>query len=202
MKHPSVDKHELRQQLRRQRSALTARQIQLDSLRVCRRICSSLWYLRSRQIAAYLPARGEIDLTSVLAHALRRKASTCLPAIDPADGSMQMHRLDLHTALHVNPWGIEEPVSPLVPPSAINLILMPLVAFDDQGNRLGQGGGYYDRYLARLSGWHRPLKIGVAYAFQQVERLEPDPWDIPLDAVVTPEAVLHFSGRMKAIRAT
>ena len=69
---------------------------------------------------------------------------------------------------------------------------MPLVAFDRAGNRLGQGGGYYDRALAGPSDL-RPVTIGVAHAFQQVESVPVEPWDVALDAVVTEDGLLDFA---------
>ena len=74
----------------------------------------------------------------------------------------------------------------------LDLILMPLVGFDLQGNRLGMGGGFYDRSLAFLRYrlyWKRPRLLGLAYDFQQVDILTADPWDIPMQAVVTDQAV-------------
>jgi len=90
-----------------------------------------------------------------------------------------------------NRFGILEPSLPrraLLPARAIDLLLMPLVAFDVGGNRLGMGGGYFDRTLAfrrRARLWRRPRLVGVGYAFQQVTALPTAPWDVPLDAVVT-----------------
>jgi 5-formyltetrahydrofolate cyclo-ligase len=77
----------------------------------------------------------------------------------------------------------------------LDLILTPLVAFDDQGNRLGMGGGFYDRtlaYLGRRKHWKKPRLIGTAHAFQQVARLPHESWDVPLHGVVTEKALLSF----------
>ena len=76
--------------------------------------------------------------------------------------------------------------------SELDLVLTPLVAFDDCGHRLGQGGGFYDRTFAfRHNQAAPPLLIGIAYAFQQRPRLEPQPWDLKVDLVVTEKAILH-----------
>lgn len=80
----------------------------------------------------------------------------------------------------------------------LDLIFLPLVAFDAAGWRLGSGAGFYDRSLSHLGigrVWRRPKLIGIGYEFQRVERLEPRPWDIPMDGVVTDERLL----RMKRI---
>ncbi|MGD8594123.1 MAG: 5-formyltetrahydrofolate cyclo-ligase, partial [Gammaproteobacteria bacterium] len=71
----------------------------------------------------------------------------------------------------------------------LNLVLTPLVAFDARGNRLGMGGGYYDRtfaYLRHQHRWRRPRLAGIAYDFQQVDRLERSSWDVPLSTIATP----------------
>ena len=72
-----------------------------------------------------------------------------------------------------------------------DVVLVPLVAFDETGQRLGQGGGFYDRAIA-AAGASRPLLIGVAHAFQQVRSVPVEAWDMPLDAVVTEERVHEF----------
>ena len=75
------------------------------------------------------------------------------------------------------------------------MVLAPLVAFDGDGNRLGQGGGYYDRAFAfrkAATHWRRPLLVGLAYDFQQAGKLSTKPTDVPLDAVVTERRTLEF----------
>ena len=72
---------------------------------------------------------------------------------------------------------------------------MPLVGFDHQGYRLGMGGGYYDATLAYMRhrrSWRKPRLVGIAYECQRVEKLPHDPWDMPLDAVVTEDGVIEF----------
>jgi len=79
-------------------------------------------------------------------------------------------------------------------PHALDLILLPLVAFDKSGHRLGMGGGYYDRTLAFLAHrrlWRKPHLLGTAYQFQQLETLPTQPWDIPLDGIATEQGVLR-----------
>lgn len=99
--------------------------------------------------------------------------------------------------LRANRLGIPEPRGGrrgAVPPWALDLILVPLVGFDADCNRLGMGGGFYDRTLAflhRRRHWHRPRLIGLAHECQRVNRLEPRPWDVPLDAVATERRIYH-----------
>jgi 5-formyltetrahydrofolate cyclo-ligase len=93
--------------------------------------------------------------------------------------------------LQENRFGIPEPCVParaLVRAQLLDLILVPLVAFDASGNRLGMGGGYYDRslaFVAQRQHWRKPHVVGLAYEFQRVARMPANAWDVPLAAVVT-----------------
>jgi len=100
--------------------------------------------------------------------------------------------------LVANRYGIPEPACPSryrVAAWCLDLVLTPLVAFDEMGNRLGMGGGYYDRtlsFLARRQVWKRPRLVGIAYEFQCLESLPRRPWDIPLNSVITNDTIRHF----------
>ncbi len=91
------------------------------------------------------------------------------------------------TPLVTNAFGIAEPSTDAPQPRgvAIRMMLLPLVGFDEVGNRLGMGGGYYDRYLSNLPESLRPLLIGVAHECQLCAELTPEPWDVPLDGLLT-----------------
>ena len=104
-----------------------------------------------------------------------------------------------HDALVINRFGIGEPDMPLHETTrtfGLDLILMPLVAFDINGNRLGMGKGYYDRTLQFLHlrrHWRKPRLVGIAYELQKFEQLPQQPWDIPLNAIVTEKSVYNIS---------
>jgi 5-formyltetrahydrofolate cyclo-ligase len=95
------------------------------------------------------------------------------------------------TRLVADKYGILEPAGGFrntVPAHALDLVLVPLVAFDLDGRRVGMGGGYYDRtfeYLRWRRCWHRPRLVGVAYEMQRVAHIDEDTWDVPLHAIVT-----------------
>ncbi len=106
---------------------------------------------------------------------------------------------ETHTRMKKNCFGILEPVfqkKQLKTAKQLDLILAPLVGFDEQGNRIGMGGGFYDRALAHLiSGEYRPLKpkfIGVAHELQKVTELSSEDWDVTLDAIVTETRFNYF----------
>ncbi len=97
-----------------------------------------------------------------------------------------------------NRFGIEEPPlsAPWINTRALDLVLAPLVAFDDQGNRLGMGGGFYDQHFGALPKRLHPLLVGVAHELQRAEALPAAPWDVPLDGILTESGWRTFSPRM------
>ncbi|WP_334064378.1 5-formyltetrahydrofolate cyclo-ligase [Alteromonas genovensis] len=121
-----------------------------------------------------------------------------LPVLHPVcKGHLLFLEYGPHTTLVKNKYNIDEPelaCPNVVPTSNIDVILMPLVGFDSKGNRLGMGGGYYDRTLAFTQfTQQKPILIGIAHDEQEVETLPFEPWDIPLDIIVTPKRILTFS---------
>ncbi len=147
----------------------------------------------ARRIAAFWPADGELDPHPLLAAAQRGGgASILLPVLRPGQQRrLWFVRYAPGDTLTANRLGIPEPRRGRQGPHqtwALDLILVPLVGFDAHCNRLGMGGGYYDRTLAFLRQrrhWLRPRLIGIAHECQRVTRLALRPWDVPLDAVAT-----------------
>jgi 5-formyltetrahydrofolate cyclo-ligase len=112
-----------------------------------------------------------------------------------SQGSLWFVAYHHRTRLMRNRFGIPEPSlrhRHRAPPRGLHVIVMPLVAFDAAGHRLGMGGGFYDRtlsYLRRRRHWKAPKLVGAAHELQRVERIDSAPWDIPLDLVVTEAGV-------------
>lgn len=140
-------------------------------------------YRRARDVALYWPADGEPDVRELARHARLRGKRLYLPVVGHA-GVMRFAPWHSNSRLRRNRYGIPEPVGRRrVSATRLDLIVMPLVAFDSRGHRLGMGGGYYDRALAKRR--RRPSRVGAAFAFQEVLQIPAMPWDIPLDLVVT-----------------
>ena len=180
----------LRRDMRRQRRALPVHERQQAALRLGRRLGQQLWFRRARHIGSYLPTAGEIDTLPALQRHWRRDTHLYLPVISThPEVSMRMIGWIPGEQLLTNRYGIREPDPRRHqgrPLWALDLLLVPLVAFDAAGNRLGMGGGFYDRLLAGLSRHpRRPRLVGVAYRFQQVACIPVQPWDRPLDLVIT-----------------
>ena len=163
---------------------------------LARHVTASLRIRRAQRIACYLANDGEIDLAPVVAFLRNLGREVLLPALH--DDGLWFFPYSADTPMKDNRFGIPEPCLPprvRCPARELDVVLMPLVAVDSSGNRLGMGGGYYDRtfsYLKARSVWKRPLLIGVAYEFQRVARLPTQPWDIPLHALATEKQLYHF----------
>jgi 5-formyltetrahydrofolate cyclo-ligase len=134
--------------------------------------------------------KDEIDPTEALAAAAAAGCTTALPAFVERDSRMTFHP---GPASEAGPWGILQP-SPSSPPVAPDLLLVPVVAVDRRGNRVGQGKGHYDRALAQLREAGPVRLIGIGWPLQLLdEPLTPDPWDVPLDAFASPDGLVEFA---------
>lgn len=141
-------------------------------------------------VAGYRSVRGEVDLDAALVLLAERGTVVTVPRV--ADDQLEFLPWSPDAEVAPGSFGIREPVGgEAVPFARHSVVLTPLVAFDRTGQRLGQGGGYYDRAMSG-SGPTRPVMIGVAHAFQEVERVPTEPWDQPLDAVITEDEIIEF----------
>ncbi|MCD8521703.1 MAG: 5-formyltetrahydrofolate cyclo-ligase [Saccharospirillaceae bacterium] len=185
--------------MRRQRRALNRRQRQQSAQQLLHSLRQSTHFQHSRHIAVYLTNDGEID-TSVFIRDLQRRGKILyLPVLHPLrKGHLSFLPFNRQSRMVKNRFGISEPDFAShrpMPVRFIHLICMPLVAFDKSGNRLGMGGGFYDRTLAfsRLAG-NKPRLIGCAYEWQKVGALPAEDWDIPLTAIATDAELHRFRG--------
>jgi len=147
---------------------------------------------RSESIACYLAQDGEISLDFFISDARKMGKKIYLPIIDRLyQTHLWFAPYTTNALMDRNCFGIGEPVhhsSQRLRARNLDLILLPLVAFDSFGNRLGMGGGFYDKtlaYLLRRDHWLRPRLIGIAYDFQRLPRLPERPWDVRLHQIVT-----------------
>jgi len=182
----SNSKSAFRQQLLDHRQALHDRQrLPLDR-RICVYLLRYLDDLDALNIAAFHPFRGEPDLLPAMVVLQQAARRIYLPVL--SDPAIEFRRWQPGADLAKNRFGILEPHQGQVcPVESLDVVFMPLVGFSATGTRLGMGGGYYDRAFADFidrpgSG---PQRVGVAYGFQQLDSLPIEPWDVPLDAVIT-----------------
>ncbi|MBV0933982.1 5-formyltetrahydrofolate cyclo-ligase [Marinobacterium weihaiense] len=193
------DRKTLRRQMRARRRALSPQQQRQSARSLCRQLSQHLWFRQARHIALYLPNDGEID-TAPLIHLCRRLGKQLyLPVLHPIRHNRlwftPYHR---HTPMRRNRYRILEPVlqgKPVRPAFALDLVLMPLVAFSADGGRMGMGGGYYDRSFAfklQAKGLGGPRLMGLAHDFQRQTQLPLEPWDVPLDAIATERGIYRI----------
>lgn len=183
---------QLRKILRETRRALSAHAQRRAARNLQRNLAGNSRFLRARRVALYLANDGEIDPALVRQHLHARKRQVYLPVLArwPRE-RMYLQRVSAGERLRLNRFGIAEPVprrSRQLPIWALDMILLPLVGFDERGGRLGMGGGFYDRALAyrkRRRSWHGPCLLGLAHDCQQVDELTLACWDVPLLATVT-----------------
>lgn len=184
-----------------QRSALRARRRQLTSQEQATAAHNLLCQIRalrlfrtSEHIACYFPADGEIDPRPIMEHLWRFRKSCYLPLLSTWHPHLTFGKVLPDTLLIPNRLRIPEPISERseqLTARELDLILMPLVGFDSDGNRLGMGGGFYDRTLAFLRHrvhWKKPHLLGLAHDFQRLDTLTPEPWDVPMQGIVTDRA--------------
>ena len=182
---------ELRQTKRKLRADIGPRQQQRAADALCQSIVALPEYQQSQVIAAYFAVNGEIGLEPVFTHAWSFGKKIYLPNLDQA--TLRFSPYFEGQAMRINKFRLPEPDvgdDEMLLPGALDLVLAPLVVFDPNRNRIGMGGGYYDRSFefCKHSQTTRPLLIGVAHECQKEDRLEPESWDVRLDMVVTDQA--------------
>lgn len=192
-----IDKYTLRRQLKAARNALKPAERRTAARASLRLALRHGLLLRAQRIGFYLPQGGEFDVHPLLEHALGMRLACYLPVLPRRGRVMRFGRVMRHTPMQPNRYGIPEPVDarPLRA-RQLDLLLMPLVGFDSQGYRLGMGGGYYDATLAFMAHrrlWRKPRLVGIAYECQHADALPHDPWDMPLDAVLTERQLYRFN---------
>ncbi|WP_122667055.1 5-formyltetrahydrofolate cyclo-ligase [Pseudomonas viridiflava] len=187
-----LTRQQLRRKLRMARRALSASQQREAARGIYRQLVQHPLFRRARHISLYLPMDGEIDPRLLLRAAQKRGKATYLPVLSAWPRTkMVFQRVKPGEKFIPNRFRIPEPRINLARQRkiwALDLILMPLVGFDDEGGRLGMGGGFYDRSLAyrsRRKAWLKPALLGLAHESQKVERLAQASWDVPLDGTVS-----------------
>lgn len=186
---------DIRRQKRLQRQQLSAVAQRHNSLSLCSNIIRERVFHNSQRIACYLANDGEIDPSPVIEHAWSMGKQVYLPILSPLKANLQnslyFAPYDMDSKLRLNRFNIPEPEckpAQWTRAAQLDLLLLPLVAFDESGNRVGMGGGFYDRTLAYLKNrqhWKKPTLIGLAHELQKVAQLQTQHWDVPLDFVIT-----------------
>ena len=189
----------LRRELRRQRRQISETRRTASALQLAANAGRDRLVLNSRHIAVYLPSDGEIDPQPLMHYLWSLGKRLYLPVlVSFSDRRLWFSSYSPGERLVLNRFGIPEPERVhhrRIQPASLDLVLTPLVGFDDRGHRLGMGGGYYDRvfgFLNRRTRWKKPRLMGLAYELQRCDTLQAAAWDVNMDAVATEQAVYHF----------
>lgn len=192
----SADPRQLiRKQIRQARQQLSIVEQQVAALALAEQFLKLPELLNSQHIAVYLHNDGEIATAELINSLWRLGKSVYLPVLHPfTSGYLLFQRYQPNTMLASNKYGIAEPIlscQDIKVVAELDLILTPLVAFDAQGQRMGMGGGFYDRTFAKQPLAQQRL-IGLAHDCQKVANIPTAAWDVPLPMVLTPSAVYRF----------
>ncbi len=185
-----------RQQLRARRRALTSDQQRNCAEQLASIISKESFFLRAKRIGIYLANDGEIDPSILTDIALKAGKSCFLPILHPLKiNRLYFGQYSRSTELLPNRFGIPEPrldQSKIAPAWSLDIIFMPLVGFDRQGNRMGMGGGFYDHSLAFMNRSNRlkPKLVGLAHGCQEVTSLSQQSWDIPVHLIATDHEII------------
>jgi 5-formyltetrahydrofolate cyclo-ligase len=185
----------LRRALWRNRNAMSRAARADGERRIRAALAHSPWLRAGTAVGLYVSRGTEVGTASIRALARRRGCRVYLPRITDFVARRMLLLPDPGTGLGLNRYRIAEPVSGTpIAPQALAVVLMPLVGFDDEGNRLGNGAGFYDRLLALRHGTHgRPVLVGIAFESQRCPSLPVAAHDVPLDAVITERGIQLFN---------
>jgi len=191
--NPNLKKDEIRKKLLLKRGKLTAAEQQEKSKLIIKNVKQSEYYKQATKIAFYHAVRGEADPSALMDN----EKQFYLPTLSPnKDQGLVFAPIDQNTQYKNNQFLIPEPMveaEDFINAEILDLVIMPLLGFDLAGNRLGMGGGYYDRSFAFKKNFvGKPILMGFAYDFQKVDTLGAEPWDVGLDAIVTESQFIEF----------
>ncbi len=193
MNTPLLDRKQYRQQLRQFRRNLTPLQQTTAARRLAWKLARHPAFISAKNLALYWPSDGEISPLPLMRIALARGKQCYLPRLTRQGHTMEFAAFAAGDRLHTNRFGIKQPspCQPRITPAAVDLMLMPLVGFDQAGNRLGMGGGFYDRVLAGYRGLREIKLVGLAHQGQQLSRIAKCSWDVPLHLIATDRTILR-----------
>lgn len=183
---PQQTKADLRRSLLKTRQSISKEQWRKKSDRICNHLQNSAQFQQAKTILAYLSFRKEPDLSPLISNHHQWGFPRCV------DDSLSWHLWKPNDILQKGAYGILEPSpdAPILKPAEIDLILIPAIACDKRGYRLGYGGGFYDRMLS-LPQWQSIPTIGIIFAFAYLPQLPVESWDKPLNGICTENQLIY-----------
>ena len=193
---PNQNPKEIRATIRESRQAVPPPYARQAAAKFVELLIELDWYKNANRIAAYLPFNGEADPLPLMDRALIDGKQIFVPVIVSKAEPLRFDAWTRETKVTENKFHIREPNASeaSITPAELDLVITPLVAFDQQRNRLGVGGGYYDRTFAFLNDVatadRQPLMVGLGYELQRIKKIDSQSHDVKLDAVVTESGIL------------
>jgi len=181
-----VNKYQIRNKTLKIRKKLFDKDLKIDSDKFISFLKKNR--LNLKNFGGYYPSNYEIDDLAILDLLEKKNFKVSLPIIKK-DNQMNFYRWSRSDPLRVNKFGIPEPVSSKI--FYPDILLVPLVAYDNNLNRLGYGGGYYDRFIEKLEKTKKIIKIGLAFSFQKISSIPIDQYDKRLDFIITEKKILR-----------
>jgi 5-formyltetrahydrofolate cyclo-ligase len=189
-----ISKQTLRETWRNWRATIPSDERERAANRAAAHLNLDSHFQASQHIACYFSFKDEFPSWPIINCIWEANKICYLPVIQEGSATLLFTTYQKNDELLINRYGILEPINPAVlPPNNLDMIIMPLLAIDLTGHRLGSGGGYYDRTLANINQHtKKPLLMGLGYAAQIIGQVPHDPWDVRLDGVVTENKVFYI----------
>ena len=182
---------ELRRQLRERRKSISNHSRKLKGKNILHQCQKYALFRNAKHVAIFTPNDGEVETENIINFLKNQGYSVYLPIL--VGEKLRFAKIGKY--FRKNHFGINEPIhTSLLGAHKIDIILMPLVGFDKYKNRLGMGGGFYDKTLEfqkKRNNFKVPKLFGLAFDCQEVDKLEAEPWDIPVDGIITPTRYLR-----------
>ena len=190
-----MNKKEIRAMIRDKKKYLSVEEIAAYSDKECDILCNNIVYKDASVIYLYLAYNQEIITTTLIERAWNDGKAVAVPKCYE-DNRMEFHRIYSFDDVEPGMYDIPEPISGEIVEDEEVLILMPGLAFDGNFNRIGYGGGYYDRYLERKQNCNF-VKVAFAYDFQLLEHIDTDDHDYKVDMIITDKGCMYSDGLKK-----
>jgi len=193
-----MDKDELRKQLQQRRNQEPTLSIDDKSIKIKKKISSDPHFIKSKNILCYISYGHEVNTHAFIQTYLDSEKHILAPITKTRSHTLDISLLSSWQDLQPGPYNILEPMKEkrtLIDPKEIDLILVPGVGFDEQGHRLGHGGGYYDWLLSKTQAY----RMGLAFEFQIVRNIPIEPHDQLLNCIITEKRVIHCCNNKKKL---
>ncbi len=168
------------------RNNLDPNEAKLKSQLIFEKLIKTKPYKKSKNIFIYLSFNNEVESSNIIDYAINDKKNIFIPLCNTAINELIVCKMNSWEDLEVSGFGILEPKSAsirIVDRAIIDLAIVPGIAFDKIGNRIGYGAGYYDKFFASLKA--DICKIGICYSFQVIDYIEPSIYDVPMDYIIS-----------------